>query len=75
MRKNKYIKLFINEDYFEYPDGFLKSRFIAHKFNFIKNKINILNPFLFICNKTTLYDKPLISNAIKGHFVFLKDYV
>lgn len=75
MRKNKYIKMFINEDYFEFPDGFLKSKITAHKFNYIKNKINIMHPFLFVCNKTSLYDKALISNTLKGHFVFLKDSV
>ena len=75
MRKNKYIKMFINEDYFEYPDGFLKSKITALKFNYIKNKINIIHPFLFVCNKTTLFDKTLIGNTLKGHFVFLKDSV
>ena len=75
MRKNKYVKLFINEDYFEYPDGILKSKLTAKKFGYIKNKINIMHPFLFVCNKTTLFDKALISNTLKGHFVFLKDSV
>ena len=75
MRKNKYIKMFINEDYFEYPDGLLKSKIMAHKFGYIKNKINIMHPFLFVCNKTTLFDKSLISSTLKGHFVFLKDFV
>ena len=67
--------MFINEDYFEFPDGLLKTKITAHKFNYIKNKINVMHPFLFVCNKTTLYDKTLISNTIKGHFVFLKDSV
>lgn len=75
MRKSKYVKLFINEDYFEYPDGILKSKLTARKFRYIKNKINVMHPFLFVCNKTTLYDKTLISNTINGSFVFLKDSV
>ena len=75
MRKNKYIKMFLNEDYFEYPDGMLKSKITALKFGYVKNKINIMHPFLFVCNKTTLFDKTLISNTLKGHFVFLKDSV
>lgn len=75
MRKNKYIKLFLNEEYFEMPDNIIKSKLVAHKFNFIKNKINLLHPLLFVCNKTTIYDKALISQAIKGNFVFLKDSV
>lgn len=75
MRKNKYIKLFLNEKYFEMPDNIIKSKLVAHKFNFIKNKINLLHPLLFVCNKTTIYDKALISQTIKGTFVFLKDSV
>ncbi len=75
MRKNKYIKMFLNEDYFELPDGFIKSKLTALKFNYIKNKINLMHPFLFVCNKTTLFDKKLLSQTFKGHFVFLKDSV
>lgn len=75
MRKSKYIKTFWNEKFFELPDNIIKSKLTAMKFDFIKNKINLVQPFLFICNKTTYFDKRLISNALKGNFVFLKDEV
>ncbi len=75
MRKSKYIKMFWNEKFFEMPDGAIKSKMTALKFGFIKNKINLVQPFLFVCNKTTPCDKTLVSNIFKGNFVFLKDEV
>lgn len=75
MRKSTYIKTFWNEKYFELPDNLIKSKLTAFKFGFNKNKINLVDPFVFLCNKTTSYDKTLLSNALKGNFVFLKDEV
>lgn len=75
MSKKSYIKTFWNDKYFEMPDGFFKRKFNAIKFQFIKNKINLVQPFMFICNKTCIADKSLISNSFNGHFVFLKDSV
>ena len=67
--------MFWNEKFFEMPDGLIKSKMTAIKFGFVKNKINLVQPFLFVCNKTTPCDKTLVSNIFKGNFVFLKDEV
>lgn len=75
MRNSKFIKSFWNEDFFEMPNNIISSSLISFKFNYSKNKINIVHPYIFLCNKTTEYDKKLISNTLKGMFVFLKDSV
>ena len=71
----KYIKTFWNEKFFELPSNKIKSRITALKFNYLNNKIDIVYPYIFLCNKTTIYDKLLISNTLQGNYVFLKDEV
>ena len=75
MRNSKFIKSFWNETFFEMPNNIISSVLASFKFNYSKNKINIVHPYIFLCNKTTEYDKKLISNTINGMFVFLKDSV
>ncbi len=75
MNRTKYLKTFIDFRFFELPENSFKSKLTAIKFHYIKNKINLVHPFLFLCNKTTSYDRYLISSTLKGNFVFLKDQV
>lgn len=75
MRKKTYLKLFINYKYFDFPKGFFKSKFTAFKFRYLNNKINLVDPYIFVCNKTTEFDRFLITNTLNGHFVFLKDSI
>lgn len=75
MNKKKYVKHFYNSEFFDLPDNFFKVKATALKFRYIKNKIELVHPCLFICNKTTPFDMRLISNTLKGTYVFLKDSV
>ena len=75
MNRNKYIKTFWNERFFDLPEKTLKSKITALKLGYIKNKINLVKPILFVCNKTSPFDRKLITNTMNGSFVFLKDWV
>ena len=75
MSKKKYVKHFYNPEFFELPDNFFKVKATAIKFRYLNNKIELVHPCLFICNKTTPFDMRLISNTLKGTYVFLKDSV
>lgn len=65
----------INLDYFELPASKLKSKLVATKFSFFNQKYELTSPALFVCNKTTQFDKYLISSVMIGNYVFLKDDV
>lgn len=75
MRNAKFIKMFWNERFFEMPNNLILSKLVSLKFNYNKNKINVVHPYIFLCNKTTEFDKYLITNTLSGIFVFLKDSV
>lgn len=71
----QHIKLFINYDYFELPKNKLLSKLKAFKVGYSANKIETLLPFLFVVNKTSDFDKELVTNTLCTPFVFLKDEV
>ena len=69
----KYIDKFVDEKYFDLPKSYLKSLFVARKFHYIRTPIEILNPALIICNKTSEYDQFLIRTTITTDYVVLKE--
>ena len=73
MRKNTFIKKFMDFRYFELPKSFFKSKFYSFKFGYLNTHLEYSNPYVIICNKTTIFDKYLLSNTLKCDFVFLKD--
>ena len=73
MDKKINLKKILNEEFFEPPVSRFKSLRIAKKFNFFNVKHEIKSPGIFVCNKTTLFDKALVSSALCGNFVFLKN--
>ena len=75
MSRTKYLKSFIDYRYFDFPEKFIKSKITAIKFRYVNHRINLVNPYIFLCNKTTEFDRFLISTTLKGNFVFLKDSV
>lgn len=75
MDKKTNISKQINLDYFEFPANKLKSKLVATKFLFFNQKYELSQPAVFVCNKTTPYDKYLISSIMVGNYVFLKDDV
>lgn len=75
MDKKKNIIKSINLNHFELPYNLFKSKIVASKLSFISPKHEIKSPCLYICNKTTPYDKYLISSVMLGNFVFIKDYI
>lgn len=70
----KYIEKFINEKYFDYPKSAIKSFWISKKFNYFHSPIELLNPMLIICNKTTEFDEFLLRSTISTDYVVLKEY-
>ncbi len=71
----KYISKFINLEFFEYPAGKIASNYNAFKYGVVGNIIELINPYLIICNKGSRFDKVFVSKMITSDFVFLKDEV
>ena len=75
MKANKFLKEMVNLEYFEFPCSKIKSKLLSFKFHLSTVKITTKTSELFICNKTSPYDKFFISNCIESPFIFLKDSV
>ncbi len=75
MENNNNIKKLINSNYFEFPTGLFKTKMITKRYAFFNQKIELVSPAAFVCNKTTPCDKYLISSIMVGNFVFLKDEI
>lgn len=69
------MKELANLDYFEYPCKKIKSKLLSFKFHLGTIKISTQLTEIFVCNKTSPYDKFFISNCLENNFVFLKDSV
>lgn len=75
MNIKKYIKQFVNLKYFDLPLGKLKSGYMSFKFGFLSHKTESILPYVYLCNKTTVFDRYFIENYIDSAHVFLKDEV
>lgn len=75
MNNKKYIKTFMNEKYFELPPSKFVSGIISKRFNFSTTKTIEYKSMLYLFNKTSNFDKFLITSAFELNFVFLKDFV
>ena len=75
MENNVKLKKLINTEFFEQKSMFLKQKLVSSKFNFHVIKHEIKSPAVYICNKTTSHDKALVSSAVRGNYVFLKDSI
>lgn len=71
----KYLKKYADLDFFDLPENGLHSKFLAFKYHSTYPKIESVLSELFICNKTSPYDKKLLSNSIATNYVILKDSV
>ena len=71
----KLLKKYVNLDYFEIPEKGFKSKFLAFKYHSTYIKLTPMLSELFICNKTSPYDKILLTNSIVGNYVYMKDSV
>ena len=69
----KYISKFINTDFFEFPTRPLLAKIKGLKYGVVSNYIELVNPALIICNKSSSLDKLFVSRIITSDFVFLKD--
>ena len=72
---DKKLKELINLDYFEIPSKKLKSKVLSFKFHMNDFKLSSDEPEIFVCNKTSVYDKLFVTNCIENDFVFLKDEI
>ena len=75
MNVKSYLKKYVNLDYFEFPYKKIKAKFLSLKFHLNAIKATCRMPEIFICNKTSPYDKYFVSHALDGYYVFLKDEV
>lgn len=75
MEKKFNIKKILNKKHFELAPSRLKCKFYASKFFFFRQIQEIKSPCIYVCHKTNLFDKFLISSFLHGNFVFLKDEV
>lgn len=71
----KYLKEIVDPKYFDLPTKPVKSKLTAFKLGYTKNCIEIMAPYVYLCNKTSIFDKDLVSATLKCDFVFLKDEV
>lgn len=72
---DKKLKEIINLNFFEIPTKKLKNKLLAFKFRMNDLRLSSDDPEIFICNKTSTYDKAFVTNSIENNFVFLKDEV
>jgi hypothetical protein len=75
MNNKKYIKEFVDIRFFDMPQSKFKSSYISKKFNILNNKIEAVKPFIYICNKTTSYDRFFVDNCLTSNHVFLKESI
>ena len=75
MNNLKFLKEVADPKYFDIPQPKFKNKLMAFTLGYSKNKIENINPYIYICNKTTIFDKELISETLKCDFVFLKDEI
>ena len=73
MRFSKHLKDFVNLDYFEFPCKKVKSKFLSLKFHLTNTKVDTKLTEIFICNKTSPYDKYFVSSCLENNFLILKD--
>ena len=70
---NKLIKDMVDTKYFEFPCNKIKSKFLALKYHLNSTKLPANNAELFICNKTSEFDKYFVNDSLEGFYVILKD--
>lgn len=75
MSSTKIIKQFANPKFFDLPLNKIKSKYLSFKYGFLSQNIETINPYIFICNKTTKLDHYFVENYIQSAHVFLKDTV
>lgn len=75
MEKNKQFLKNLNFEYFDNPPSKLKSLAVCFKFMMSKPAISCDKPTLFVCNKTTEFDRFFVTASISGNYLFLKDEV
>ena len=73
MNQRKYIKTFIDKRFFDMPPNKLNSFFTAKKFGVLDTKIEDIKPFIYLVNKTNIYDKFIVEHAFNFNHVFLKE--
>lgn len=69
----KYIDKFIDTEYFNFPKGFFKSFYYSYRLHYSRVSIELLNPCLVICNKSTEFDEYLLRQTISTDYVVLKN--
>ena len=75
MSSTKIIKQFANPKFFDLPLNKIKSKYLSFKYGFLSQNIETINPYIFICNKTTKLDHYFVENYIQSAHVFLKDII
>ena len=65
----------INTDFFEFAPNKFKSKFYSMKHLIYEKIIEIKSPSLYVCNKTTKFDKCFVGNTLRGDYVFLKEEI
>ncbi len=71
----KYINNFINLKFFDYPKGKFKSSRYSRKFRYLKTTLEIFNPTLVVCHKSTEFDEYLVAKTITTDYVVLRPWV
>ncbi len=75
MNKNKILKEFIDRDFFELPKKSFDCLKYSFKFGWTDDRVEDPYPHLYICNKTSVYDKFLIGKTFKFNYLILKDEI
>ncbi len=75
MMNYKFVKELLNPKFFELPPSPLKNKLACFSLGYSNNKIEEFSPTIYLCNKTSIFDKHLISNSLTCDFVFLKDEI
>lgn len=65
----------VNTSFFEIPTKSLKNKFYTLKYHMNVMKIPADKGELFLCNKTSEFDKYFVNSALEGNFVYLKDEI
>lgn len=75
MIRRKVLKEYIDYRYFELPKKSLGCFGYAFKFGLNNDKLSTYEPQIYLCNKTTKFDKFLAGRILSSNYVILKDEV
>ena len=73
MSNSKILKENVNTTFFDIPRKSLVNKLYILKYHMNVMKIPADKGELFLCNKTSKFDKHFVNSALEGNFVYLKD--